>query len=259
MLELLKYETQLFNQGIQYIAGIDEVGRGALAGPMVVGAVILNKTSLLALNELFNENEQKPSDLNKDSTTSPKNLLTTKQEFNINNDICNLINPTDHNLTNYTQIRDSKLLTAKKRDKLGTFIQSVAVAYSIEIIDASLIDNCGISQCTQIGFFNSIKKLSIQPEHILTDQFKINEIHQDKQTNITNGDNKSITIAAASIIAKVYRDNLMINLHNQYQNYQKYAFDKHKGYGTSFHIDAIKTHGISDIHRKSFEPIKSLV
>ncbi len=104
-----------------------------------------------------------------------------------------------------------------------------------------------------------MNKLNVKPAHILTDAFKIKVLDDALQTNIKHGDSLSITIAAASIIAKVYRDNLMVKLHNKGRKYKKYQFHKNKAYGTKEHLAVIRKYGISDQHRKTFEPIKSLL
>lgn len=215
---LTKYEIPLWERGIEYIAGIDEVGRGALAGPLVVGAVILNPSHLLRNYDVASE------------------LLET-----------------------YGQIKDSKLISAKKRERLAVFIKQHAISYSIEQITPAIIDSEGITGATQIAFFRAIKNLSTKAQHVLTDTFEIKKLTQQNQTNIVSGDKLSVSIAAASIIAKVFRDDLMVNLHNKVEKYQKYHFHKHKGYGTKLHKDMISEHGPCDIHRKCFEPIKSLL
>lgn len=213
--DMLSYEKDLFNKGIKLIAGVDEVGRGPLAGPLVVGAVILN------LDKIFSIDKEK-------SWFEKDNL--------------------------YSHIRDSKLVTEKRRCILDEFIRMEAIDYSIVEFSHIEIDTKGIGKVNQIAFHESIKKLKIKPDHILTDAFEIKEIVKDKQTNIKRGDRLSLVVAAASIIAKVYRDNLMIEYAKEYPNY---GFDQHKGYGTKQHIDNIFKYGICDIHRKSFEPIKS--
>ncbi|MBI2620637.1 ribonuclease HII [candidate division WWE3 bacterium] len=203
-------ERNLLENGIDYIAGVDEVGRGALAGPLVAAAVILN----------------------------PRHLRF--------NDISEA----------YGQIKDSKQLSPKKRGLLDKFITENAISYSIQAIENTKIDEWGMTKSTQISFYNCVKSLGVAPGHILTDAFPINAINREKQTNIKNGDELSISIAAASIIAKVYRDNLMINFHRQFE---KYGFDVHKGYGTRKHIEAIMQHGPCDIHRMSFKPIRAIL
>ncbi len=210
--KLLAFETPIWQKGINNIAGVDEVGRGALAGPLVVGAVVLNK-------EHFS------------SEISEEIAL------------------------NYSLINDSKLVSPKRREILAEFIIKHAKSYSIEEIPHNIVDSAGISKSTQMGFYNSIKKLKLSVGHILTDTFCINGFSQEIQTNIIRGDSKSLSIAAASIIAKVYRDNLMVEIANKYP---EYLFEQHKGYGTKIHKEAIEKFGPCKIHRTSFEPIKSM-
>jgi ribonuclease HII len=219
---VIKFESTLLKKGIKYIAGIDEVGRGPLAGPLVVAAVIL--------------------DLNKAITqyNNGKLFKTPKlDDF-------------------YSHINDSKKISDSKRRAIDVLIRSESISYSIIEISNKKLDEIGISDATQLAFYNSIKNLDIKPEHILTDSFEIKKITLVNQTNINRGDQLSISIAAASIIAKVYRDNKMIKYHNNNEIYAKYSFDKHKGYGTKAHIEALKKYGYCDIHRKSFEPIRSM-
>ena len=227
---LMIYESNLLKKGIEYIAGVDEVGRGALAGPMVVASVILNPIHLKLLADIF-----------------------VGREIHTNNDIASGI------LEKYNQIRDSKLLLSAKREELSIFIKNNAVAYSIEIVDNTTIDDIGVSKCTQIGFFNAISKLSVKAEHILTDLFPIKVIKKRIQTNIVKGDNKSISIASASIIAKVFRDDLITKMYESREEYKPYLFNKNKAYGTQEHLKALYKFGPCDIHRKSFEPVKSMV
>jgi ribonuclease HII len=219
----IKYELDLWNRGIRYIAGVDEVGRGPLAGPFVVGAVILDLEKI---------------------------IQTDKVENTINNDVKYKKN------IGYTDIKDSKLISENKRCKIAEFIRIEAISYSIIEIDSIELDSIGMSKATQKGFFESIKRLKIKPDHILTDSFEIKALPKEYQTNIISGDKLSITIGAASILAKTYRDSLMVEMGNKYI---QYGFGKHKGYGTKDHIERIKKHGICDIHRKSFEPIKSMI
>jgi ribonuclease HII len=117
-----------------------------------------------------------------------------------------------------------------------------------------MIDSHGISKCVQLAFYDAIKGLDIKPEHVLTDFVQIRKITKMHQTNIIQGDSMSLTVAAASIIAKVYRDNIMINMH---ETYPQYHFHKHKGYGTKLHVQALREHGPCKIHRKSFRPVKT--
>ncbi len=217
----LQYEEFLWRKGIELIAGVDEVGRGALAGPMVVGAVILKADDLR-------------KHTNEPSRTNIRDRLFCKQ----NNDI-------------YSQIKDSKLLSPKKREVLSAFILQNCLCYSVFQVSAQEIDTYGISACTQKAFFGAIKALKIAPEHILTDAFPIKAFPSAIQTNIIAGDRASLTISAASIVAKIFRDNLMYDLGKQ-MNYINYGFAQHKGYGTKLHMERIKQYGVSNIHRKSF-------
>jgi ribonuclease HII len=219
---MYQYEKSLYKKGIRYIAGVDEVGRGPLAGPMVASAVILD---LERIKFMFED------------------------DFT-NNDVL------DETLKIYTQINDSKILSHKKRLYIRDMIVIEAITYSIVEIEHTHIDKMGISSATQDVFFKSVTKLKKVPEHILTDNFEIKKITKEHQTNIVRGDNKSISIAAASIIAKVYRDELMGKMHDKYP---EYGFVRNKGYGTKEHLNALHKHGHCDIHRKSFEPLKSLL
>ncbi len=223
---LLDYELNLWNKKTKYIAGVDEVGRGCLAGPFVSAAVILD---IKHFKELLGNDV-------------------------IINDVLYQKIPKP-----YRQIKDSKKISPKKRKELSDYIKEHAISYSVEVIEPANIDEWGISKCTQIAFFNSVKHLKTAADHVLTDAFKISAFPDTYQTNIIGGDNKSITIAAASIVAKVYRDELMVKLHGESDEYKKYAFDKHKGYGTREHLENISKFGICDLHRRSFHPISILV
>lgn len=197
-----QFEQELWSQGKQFIAGVDEVGRGAFAGPAVVAAVIL------------------------------------PQKF-----------------PHQDEINDSKLLSAKKREQLALIIQKHAIAYAIVECSLEVINQIGVGKACQKGFFEAINKLSIVPDHMLIDAFYINEIEKEKQTPLIHGDRLSISIAAASIIAKVYRDNLMRKLSIEYP---EFCFAENKGYGTLEHRIAIKKHGLCPIHRTSFDLQKFL-
>lgn len=192
----LKFEKKLWEKGIKYIAGVDEVGRGALVGPVVAAAVIL-----------------------------PVNF---NPEYEIN---------------------DSKKLSKTKRELASKSIKRDAICSGIGQASALYIDTHGIVKATQKAFLNAVKKLKIKPEHILIDAFYIDKIDKKLQTPIVHGDNTSVSIAAASIVAKVHRDNLMAKLH---KTCLKYCFNKHKGYGTKLHKKAIGKYGLSKHHRKSF-------
>lgn len=183
-------------QGATLIAGVDEVGRGALFGPVVAAAVIL----------------------------PPK--------------------------TRITGLRDSKQLTALQRERLFAEIQSLALAIAIAEIDAATIDRVNIYQATRLAMTTAVSRLHPAPDHLLIDAMRID--HPCPQTSITYGDSLSISIAAASVIAKVHRDALMCRLDAQFP---QYGLARHKGYGTAQHRAAILQHGPCPLHRKSFAPI----
>ena len=191
---MLEIESLLYDKGLSLIAGVDEAGRGPLAGPVCAAAVIL-----------------------------PKGLVLDG-------------------------INDSKKLSAKKREKLYDEIISAAIAYSVEFVGSDIIDEINILQATHIAMNNALKNLSVKPDFAIIDGNDKLPMCVDCEY-IIKGDAKSQTIAAASILAKVSRDRLMCEIAPQYP---KYNFEKHKGYATKQHMEAIREHGILDIHRKTF-------
>jgi len=193
--ELLEYENRLWKSGIENIAGIDEAGRGPLAGPVVAASVIFYKG-------YYND-----------------------------------------------EIQDSKKLSAKKRSELYNVIIKDARSYSIGIVDNSVIDEINILQATYKAMQISVDKLSIKPDFLLVDgnRFYDTEIPNEL---IVKGDSKSLSIAAASILAKVTRDRIMLEMTDKYPEYN---LEKHKGYGTREHVELIKKYGRSAIHRRSFK------
>lgn len=193
------YERFCQKQGHFLIAGIDEVGRGPLAGPVVAAAVIL---------------------------------------------------PSDHKILG---LNDSKQLNEKKRNELAAIIKEQAVAIGIGQVSAAEIDRVNIYQASRLAMTQAVNELAVKPHHLLIDAMQIDlDLPQEK---IIKGDAKSVSIAAASIIAKVYRDALMKEYH---ERYPFYGFDKNAGYGTKAHLQGLKAHGITPIHRKSFAPVKNL-
>lgn len=199
-------EQALWDQGQNIIAGIDEVGRGAFAGPVVTAAVVF-----------------------------PKN--------------CVFKDPILH------EINDSKLLSSNKRQALAHKIRLTALCYNVTEISLDYINTYGIKRAVQVGFYKSVMSLSRFPDFCLIDAFFIQKLPREIQKPIIHGDRLSISIAAASIIAKVYRDELMERLH---QKIPTYNFAQNKGYGTKFHRDQIKIHGLSSLHRRSFNLKKFL-
>lgn len=199
--EMKKYEEMYYEQGKQLIAGIDEVGRGPLAGPVVAAAVIL-----------------------------PKNF--------------SLIGLTD-----------SKKLTIKQREDYAEIIKREAIAIGIGEISPQIIDQKNIYQASILAMEEAVQALTIKPDHLLIDAVPLKNLTYSSDI-IIKGDQKSISIAAASVIAKVYRDQIMAKLHKIYPYYQ---FDQNQGYGTKAHLQGIQKHGVTPDHRKSFAPIKDQI
>lgn len=189
-------EKRLWEKGYKLVCGIDEVGRGCFAGPVVAGAVIFSPDCII-----------------------PEGLA------------------------------DSKLLSPKKREELSLKIKESCVCWSYGEASVEEINVLGIGKATQLAFIRSIENLTLQCDFAIIDAFFIDQYDRNKQMPIKGGDKLSVSIAAASIIAKVYRDNLMEKLH---QEIPEYGFDVHKGYGTKKHQEAIKKNGLSKLHRKSF-------
>jgi ribonuclease HII len=190
----LEFEEVCWGQGFEHIAGVDEAGRGPLAGPVVAAAVVL-----------------------------PKGL-------------------------SFEGVNDSKKLSAKQRDALFHEIHKLALSVGVGIVSHEVIDRINIYQASILAMRKAVEKLSMVPSIVLADgnSFK----HETwRYQNIVDGDAKSVTIAAASVIAKVTRDNLMREYHEQYP---LYGFDRHKGYGTKFHVEALRQYGMCPIHRRSF-------
>lgn len=198
MLEKLQYERRIWEKGNKYIAGVDEAGRGPIAGPVVAAAVIL------------------------------KNSIPTSIPVRID---------------------DSKKLTHKQRQIAYKWIVKKALAYSVGIVSPQEIDRINIKEATILAMRKAIKTLPIQPEHILVDGYPISAPPLP-QTAIIKGDSKSLSIAAASIIAKVVRDQVMLEYDEDFPHYD---FASNKGYGTQKHVDAIIANGFSPIHRRSFK------
>ena len=187
-------EDSFYAQGYQVICGVDEAGRGPLAGPVCAAAVIL-----------------------------PKHL-------------------------EIPGLADSKKLTDKKRRELFPLIQEQAVAYGIGLASQEEIDEINILQATFLAMERALSQLNVRPDMVLIDGNREREFGVPVQT-VIKGDSLSANIAAASILAKVTRDNLMMELALQYP---QYGFEIHKGYGTKAHYEALRQYGASPIHRRSF-------
>ena len=197
MNDLYQYERKLINEGISLIAGVDEVGRGPLVGPVVTAAVIL---------------------------------------------------PVNYKLDGLT---DSKKLTEKKRDKFYEILMHDAVSIGIGIKDAKVIDEVNIYEATKLAMMEAINNLTVEPEHVLIDAMPLDI--DIPTTSIIKGDSKSLSIAAASVIAKVTRDRMMYELDKKYPMYN---YKKNKGYPTKEHVNAINEYGIIPGYRLTYGPVK---
>lgn len=201
-------EENLAKKGYKTIAGLDEAGRGPLAGPVVAAAVIF---------------EHNPETI--------KKLISAG-------------------------IRDSKTIAEKKRENLYDLICTHALAWSVGIVSEKIIDEINILNAAKLAMKQSAEKLSVQPDFLLIDgNATLNDFPAD-QSAVPKADAYILSVSAASILAKVTRDRIMKELDKKYP---KYGFAVHKGYGTRFHMDILHKRGPCEIHRKTFEPIKSMM
>lgn len=199
--EMLKYEADFFSKGYRHICGIDEAGRGPLAGPVCAAAVILPHGTFIE------------------------------------------------------GVNDSKKLSAKKRELLYDKIIEAAVACSAEFVFPDVIDEINIRQATHLAMERAVCNLNVTPDILLVDGNDKIPFPGYESLYIVKGDTVSHTIAAASIIAKVTRDRYMTKLSAEYP---EYGFEKHKGYGTKAHIEAIRRFGVKPVHRRTFMTAKVL-
>ena len=197
------YENQYWWSGKEVVAGIDEAGRGPIAGPLVIGICVFPP---------FYDNYE---------------------------------------------INDSKQLSDKKRRALLEIIKRDAIYYSYEVISVEEVDQYNIYAATQLGMERAVKRMNLKVEAILTDAMPLPHIDKKIPVEaIIKGDSKSVSIAAASIIAKVVRDDMMIELDKKYPGYN---LKQNKGYCTPEHMRLLKENGICDIHRKTYEPVTSYI
>ena len=197
--KMLAYEKELYTQGIQLIAGVDEVGRGPLAGPVVAAAVIL------------------PED-------------------------CKI-----------SGLNDSKKIPKSKHKEIYEAVLQNAIAIGIGVKDNHVIDQVNIYEATKLAMMEAIGQLEPQPQHLLIDAMRLDL--PIPQTSIIKGDANSLSIAAASIVAKVTRDQMMEEFDCEYPGYD---FTQNAGYGTANHLAGLHKLGVTPIHRRSFEPVKSM-
>jgi len=198
----IEFEKRLWEEGFQVIAGLDEAGRGAWAGPVYAAAVVL------------------PNDER----------------------ICNLL----------SGVRDSKRMSALQRALWEGCIKSASVAWAVGSADNKEIDELGIVPATCLAMRRAIEAISNPPRYLLVDYINIADC-SSPQLSIPKGDCQSLSIAAASVLAKVSRDALMAQMDEQYPGY---GFAQHKGYGTALHVEMLQKHGPCKIHRMSFKPLR---
>ncbi|GGB30065.1 ribonuclease HII [Lentibacillus populi] len=197
--EMCLYENRIYDNGCTYIAGMDEAGRGPLAGPVVAAAVILPRDfTLLGLN-------------------------------------------------------DSKQLNEATRNQFFDIIKKQAVSYGISVISNQKIDEINIFEATKLAMYEAVNQLDPIPDHILIDAVRLADLPCSSEA-IVKGDQKSISIAAASILAKVTRDQIMKKIHTEFPYYD---FASNMGYGTKHHLDMLLQYGISPYHRKSYAPVSN--
>lgn len=194
---MLSFEKQLWDRGVHYVAGIDEAGRGPLAGPVVAAAAVFSKKQRLI-----------------------------------------------------PEINDSKKLSENQRMWALEIINKTAVDVGIGIVSPKVIDEVNILQATYLAMKAAVAGLEINPDYLLIDGKRGPQIELAHEM-LVKGDSRSMSIAAASIVAKITRDEIMFKEHKRYP---QYGFKQHKGYPTKAHIEAIRTHGQTEIHRKSFHP-----
>ena len=200
MCERIKYENEAYLNGKKVIIGLDEAGRGPMAGPLVVAGVVFKEG-------YYDEN-----------------------------------------------INDSKQLSEKKREKLYDLIIENALAYHIEVIEVDEVDSLNVYQASRTGMIRCIEKISLKPDFALTDAMPLGDTIE--HISIIKGDALSLSIGAASILAKVTRDRIM----KEYDiTYPQYGFAKHKGYPTKAHKEALKQYGVTPIHRRSFAPVMEVL
>jgi len=196
-------EKSLLSQGYWLVAGIDEVGRGALVGPVVAAAVIL-----------------------------PQSVRARWRG----------------------KVRDSKQLSAAKREFLSECIHEVAVSVGIGVIAPGIIDAQGIARATRLAMKSAVSQLSPQPQYLLIDYIRLPEVPLP-QKGVTDGDSLCFSIACASIVAKVARDRMMVELDAVYPDY---GLARHKGYGTEEHLACLRRYGPCPLHRRSFQPVREI-
>jgi len=243
----LDFECDLWSRGLVLVAGVDEAGRGPLAGPVVAAAVILPATWRLQQSKTPFTPSLSPSDGRRVAEGRVRGLRTAKDSSTANSVSTNGF---DERLID---LNDSKQLAETQRECFFQILTTHPdIRHAIAIVDAATIDRINILQATHRAMNEALAKLQPQPQHVLVDGRPVKTMTLP-QTALVKGDSRSYSIAAASVLAKVTRDRLMHDYHRQFPHY---GFAEHKGYGTPQHLAAITAHGPCTIHRRSFAPLR---
>lgn len=205
----LKTERFLWKHGYGCLAGVDEAGRGALAGPLVAGAV--------AITPDISRSRQILSKL-------------------------------------YRDVKDSKTLSANRRAEALGLIRDAFVAVGVGVVQSQELDLIGLSAANRIAMERAVEALAMRPEFLLLDAFTVES--PLPQCGLIDGDNRVLSIAAASIVAKVERDEMMRACEDRFP---QFSFARHKGYGTALHLDELRSHGPCELHRRSFRPVRCIL
>ena len=213
----MRIERVLWNAGCQRVAGVDEAGRGAWAGPVVAAAVVL------------------PSDL---EALFP--ILSRAVEADTG--------------ARVPPVQDSKQLSPAQRTRVAKAVRDVALGIGVGIVPCEIVDELGIVFAGQLAFWRAVRSLPSEPEYLLVDGFPLWS-ERTPQLAVLQGDARSVSIAAASVIAKVTRDALMVEAHARHP---AYGFDRNCGYGTRTHLAVLRDQGPSPLHRRSYAPVGAL-
>ncbi len=224
-----EHELELHSQGYNLLAGVDEVGRGAWAGPLVAAAVVFPHPQAIL-------------DFGFWILGSASETATSQ-------------NPKSKIQNQLGRLRDSKMLRASVREELLEYIRGAALSVGVGIVSHALIDVIGVGVGNRLAMARAVRDLDVRPDHLLLDAFRV-PLMPMPQRAIIKGDATCMSIAAASIVAKVTRDRMMCELGEVHPGY---SFAQHKGYGTRQHLDALLQMGVCPIHRRSYAPIKAML
>jgi ribonuclease HII len=213
-----KHEYELHSKGCRIVAGVDEAGRGAWAGPLVAGAVVFPHPDNFAHDSYVNSEQPRL-------------------------------------MADLERLRDSKMLSACVREELIDAVYANALAVGVGMVSPALIDVIGLGPANRLAWVRAVRDLGVWPDHLLLDAFRLPQM-RISQRSIIKGDAVCMSIAAASIVAKVTRDRIMSDLNSTYPGYN---FEQHKGYGTGQHMAALAQLGVTGIHRRSYAPIRALL